>query len=199
MLKWALLQCLWSYLVELLMNSLWLSSFLVLHWYMILFLSGVVSMIILLAWSIWPSYLDIQSLPMIMSKPCRSSTNKSLGKLWVSIPKVMFWHIVFAGVFPSVELTLMGLLSPWLGILFLRFFIWATEVPQTKSSLRTVLVWQILSFILHSLFYKFLSGSFSWKSGHLSLVTLDNVLSGWLVNLPCWRFEKKLSYVALTC
>ena len=57
-----------------------------------------------------------------------------------------------------------------------------TEVPRKKSSLRTVLVWQIMSFILHSLFYKFLSGSFSWKSGHLSLVTVDNVLSSWLVN-----------------
>ena len=76
--------------------------------------------------------------------------------------------------------------------LFLRFFIWATEVSRRKSSLRTVLVWQILSFILHSLFYKFLSGSFSWKSGHLSLVTVDNVLSSWLVNLSCWRFEKKI-------
>ena len=75
--------------------------------------------------------------------------------------------------------------------LFLRFFIWVTEVPWKKSSLRTILVWQILSFILHSLFYKFLSGSFSWKSGHLSLVTVYNVLSSWLVNLSCWRFEKK--------
>ena len=74
--------------------------------------------------------------------------------------------------------------------LFFRFFIWATEVPHKKSSLRTVLVWQILSFILHSLFYKFLSGSFSWKSSHLSLVTVDNVLSSWLVNfvfLEVWE------------
>ena len=31
----------------------------------------------------------------------------------------MFWHIVFADIFPSIELTLMGLLSPRLEILFL--------------------------------------------------------------------------------
>ena len=31
----------------------------------------------------------------------------------------MFWHTVFAGIFPSVELTLMGLLTPRVGILFL--------------------------------------------------------------------------------
>ena len=56
---------------------------------------------------------------MIISRPYRYSTNKSLGKLCASIPKVMFWHAVFAVIFPSVELTLMGLLSPRLGILFL--------------------------------------------------------------------------------
>ena len=76
--------------------------------------------------------------------------------------------------------------------LFLRFFIWATEVLRKKSSLRTVLVWQILSFILHSLFYKFLSGSFSWKSGHLSLVTVDNVLSSWLVNFVLLEVWEKI-------
>ena len=56
---------------------------------------------------------------MIMSRPCRSSTTNSLGKLCVLNPKVMFLHTVFAGIFPSVELTLMGLLSPQFGILFL--------------------------------------------------------------------------------
>ena len=38
------------------------------------------------------------------------------------------------------------------------FSIWATEVPRNNSSLRTVLFWQILPFLLRSLFYFFLCG-----------------------------------------
>ena len=59
--------------------------------------------------------------------------------------------------------------------IILKVFHLSDVSASKKSSLQTVLVWQIVSFILHSLFYKFLSGSFSCKSTHLSLVIVVNV------------------------
>ena len=106
---------------------------------LVLFPSGVVSRIDLLAQSIFPPYIDSQSMPSITSNPCDSRIIRSEGKTWLPMVKGNRSHHRLAIYSAPGELTNMGDLRAKVGSLNLStnpLDMYECDAPVSKRTIQ---------------------------------------------------------------